>query len=63
MKTIEIELTYAKSTPGTHVFQTSSPDASITSLYIKKDSPAFEGGRPPQAIRVTVAAVVTPAAS
>jgi len=59
MKTIEIQLTYTKSTPGTHVFQTSSPDAEITSLYIKKDSPAFEGGRPPQTIRVTV----TPAAS
>jgi hypothetical protein len=52
-KPVKLEMTFAKSTPGTHVYKakaTGQPPA-ITSLYIAQW--AFDGD-PPEAITVSV---------
>ena len=46
----DVEMTYSKSTKGTHVF-VAPADAKITSLYIRKE--AF-GSEAPKTITVTV---------
>lgn len=48
MKTIE--MTYKKSTKGTHVFENQEQDTAITVLYIKKTAMDV----PPLLIRVTI---------
>lgn len=46
-----VNMTFNKSTPGTHVYQDKSDGAKIPTLYIRK--PAFGNGAPPT-IEVTV---------
>lgn len=33
---IIVDMTYAKETPGTFVFQSVNPDAAVTQLYVRK---------------------------
>ena len=49
-----IVLTYHKSTPGTHVFQTSEKGVAVKSIYVNRD--AFDGVTPGEGtkLRVTV---------
>jgi len=51
MKTIEVKLTYDKSTKGTHVFKDHSLDAPIPTVYIKRS--AFDDSIP-DVIKLTV---------
>ena len=51
MKTIEVKMTYEKSTKGTHVFKDHSLDAPIPTIYIKRD--VFNGSIP-DVIKLTV---------
>jgi len=51
MLEVNLNMTYSKSTKGTHVY--TSPGSDIPTLYIKKE--AFDG-EAPESITVTVAA-------
>ncbi len=50
---ITIELTYERSTKGTHVFSASDPAAPVPTLYVRKDA---LGAEPPKKIALTIAA-------
>ena len=54
MEQMKVELTYHKSTKGTHVYQTAEPDAPVTSLYIKRIAFPPDAPTPPDAIWVTI---------
>jgi ABC-type uncharacterized transport system substrate-binding protein len=52
----EVKLTFVKSTPGTHVYGTSDPQAVCKQVYLQKSSPIFKDG-PPNVIIMTVTAL------
>lgn len=47
----QVELTFTKSTKGTHVYSTDKTDAAVQSLYIKRDSLP---SKPPATITLTI---------
>ncbi len=53
MKTKTIDMTYFKSTKGTHVYE-SDDDACIRTLYIKRTGFPADAPTPPQHITITV---------
>jgi hypothetical protein len=55
VKPISVTLEKTKETKGTYRFDSSNPDAPITSVYVKKG--AFDGGAVPKRIVLTVAEV------
>lgn len=42
----EIEMTYSKSTPGTHVYAAADREALVKSIYLSKGSDFFKTSKP-----------------
>ncbi len=55
LKPITVTLEKGKETKGTYRFDSPDPNASITSIYVRKS--AFDGGAVPKRIVLTVAEV------
>ncbi len=53
MKPITVTLEKSKETKGTYRFDSPDPNAAITSIYVRKS--AFDGGKVPPRITLTVA--------
>lgn len=51
-------LTYKKSTPGTHVYESPDSDTCVN-IYLKKASPFFGGKKPPEVLELTIALPAT----
>jgi hypothetical protein len=52
-KPLVVEMAFAKSTKGTHVFTTTDPGAAVTQIYVQKSA---LGPTPPPKLTLTIAA-------